>query len=401
MTDTREHSELALSASDRWVSCPGSIFLIRNIEVPPPGPEAKRGTHVHELCSTALTDFLQHKVDGTDPEIRFSLMSANYEAEEIDNARAYVQNIWKEILNQSVTNKAWGVEERFTLDDNLKIFGTVDFWCIFIDDRAKRAACVIDYKNGFNYVSEKSGQLKSYAVALRKEIRAAGKDIDYVITGVFQPRCVSAAVFRCASHTAKQLDAWEKKVYKAAHQIYVKKRPTFKVGSYCRWCPAQAICKAYSKSIETETALRVANPDELVLPAPETIPDEQLAKIILNGKRLEEFVKACNVYALNKHLSGRKLPGLKAVLGTQRRKWKEDEDLIAQSLRGLGLREDDVYQKPKLNTITAVERKLGKGKLDDLTEISEAKPVLVPLTDARVEIQDGLALLSDVETEET
>jgi hypothetical protein len=392
----REHSELSLSSSDRWVACPGSIFLIRNIEVPPAGPEAERGTKVHELCAVLLEDFLKHKLTGSDALGRVLKMQPDYEPEDTENAYNYRDTVWREVLDQSITHKAYGIEEKFVFDEKLDIYGTVDFWCIYIDDRAKRAAVICDYKNGYNYVDEESGQLKSYACALRQEIRNSGKDIDYVKTCIFQPRCLSAAPFRSAQFTVKQLSTWEKKMFKAANQIYVKKKPTFKVGSHCKWCPAKSICKAYAKEIENQTSLALISPDSVVLPAPEVIPDDKLANIVLHADAIEDFLKACKAYCLNRHLSGKPLPGLKAVLGNTRRCWKEDEAKIILGLYALGLKDEDVFQKPKINTITAVEKRVGRGKLDDLTTMSEAKPILVPSNDARLEIKDGLAMLETV-----
>lgn len=397
----REHSELALSASDRWVNCPGSVMLIRNIEVPPAGPEAAKGTKVHELCEVAVSDFLHHKLNGTNPDARFTLMSANYEPDEIENANGYRKVVWENILHESITNKAWGIEERFVFDEHLQIFGTVDFWAIFLDDRAKRIAHLCDYKNGFNYVDAKSGQLKSYACALRKEIRAAGKDIDAVRVSIYQPRCVSAEPYREATLSNKALDVWERKMLKSAHQIYIKQKPKFSVGSHCKWCPAKAICKKYGQHIEAETALKVVTPDEIVLPSPETITDEQLAKVILNADKIESFIDAAKKYALNKVLSGHALPGLKAVLGSTRRKWIDDEKKVVEVLSGsYNLQNGDLYQAPKLATLTSIEKKIGKGKLDGLTEETQAKPVLVSKLDPRVEIKDGLALLSEIESDE-
>lgn len=396
----REHAELALSASDRWVNCPGSVFLIRNITVPPAGPEADRGTRVHELCDVAVSDFLEHKRSGTDPDARFTLMSPKYAAEEQENAIQYRDTIWTELLNQTITNKAWGVEERLVFDEQLKIFGTVDFWAIYLDDRAKRAAALCDYKNGINYVDAKSGQLKSYACALRREVRAAGKDIDYVRVAIFQPRCFSAEPFRTAILSSKALDVWERKMVKAAHQIYIKQKPTFKVGTHCKWCPAKAICKKYGAHIEAETALKVVDPDEVILPSPETYAPEQLAKIVLFGDDLKAYIDDCKKYALNLHLSGRKIPNLKAVLGSTRRKWIDDEKKIVLTLEKAGLKASDIYQAPKLATLTSVEKKVGKGKIAELLEETQAKPVLVPLEDPRVEIKDGLSLLSEIESDE-
>lgn len=395
MSDEREHSELSLSDSDRWVNCPGAIFLSRKVGKQEAGPEAKRGTHVHELCAVKLEDFLQYKLEGTDPNIRATLMEPAYKEEEIVNADSYVEIIWKEILNQSITNKAWGIEERFTFDEHLDIFGTVDFWVIYYDQKGKRAVALVDYKNGFKYVDEKCGQVRSYACAIRREIRESGKDVDYVRTAIFQPRCVSAAPFRSATFTGKQLDVWEKRMYKSANQIYVKQKPKFKCGSWCRWCSARAICPAYTKSLEDKSSLALVTPREIKLPEPATLSDEVVSKLITSASMIEDFLGECKSYGLQRHAAHKPLPGLKVVLGSTKRKWISDEEKIIETLKELQVK--DIFQEPKLTTITAVEKQIGKNKLDGLTDMTTPKPVLVPLSDARVEVKDGISLLSEVD----
>ncbi len=405
--DYTAHARLSLSATDRWTNCPGSIPLCDNVPRPPSTPASDRGTHVHLGCSTYLEAFLNHKVTGADYAEAWEKLVPEYEEKELENISGYVNTIWEQVMNRSVTNKAWGIEERFVFDDKLAIFGTVDFWCIFLDDKAKRVACIVDYKNGYHYVDEKSGQLKSYACAIRREIRAAGKECDLFRTCIYQPNSSGGECFRCAQFTNKQLDAHEKRMCKAAHDIYVSQKPKFKAGKWCKWCPAQAVCKAYNKEIEVRTQLQIADPN-IVFPAPETLEDEKLVMLIQNKKALEAYLDACNAYALNRQLSGKKFAGLKAVLGSSKRGWIADESAVVEGLKALGVPEDKIYSKPKLKGITDIEKIVGKkknsdgsGKLDALTKKSEAKPCLVGIDDERPEIVNGLDMLSAVESEET
>lgn len=395
--EAHTHAELAPSKAHIWVNCPGAVFHWRNLPPQTAGEHAIRGTHVHKLCEVSVADFLQHKLTGADPDVRFHLMGTEYTAEEIANAIEYRRVIWEKILNQSVTGKAWGTEERFTFDEQLGMFGTTDFWAVYLDDRAKRAADIVDYKNGFGYVEVKGNlQLLMYACSIRKEIRAAGKDLDYVRASIFQPNA-GGEPFRSVVFTAKNLDTWEKKFYKAAHQIYVKQKPTFKTGAWCKYCPAQGVCTKYTQEIEKKTALRIVEPDKVVLPGVETLTDEQLSAICLHSDRIVEFIDAAKKHAFNRFLSGVPVPGTKVVQPEGRRGWVKDSVKVRDALVAAGI--DQWHQEPKPITITEAEKllkakKLPLNGLSAVIEKGEGKPILVPATDPRPAVANRLDLLA-------
>lgn len=183
----RAHSELGGSGALQWVNCQGSIFLARALPPQEPNESMLLGTEAHELAEMALEDFLNSKIENTDPDIRLHLSDASDEMKE--HIDAYVQFVWKELLEESITGKAYGIETPFVLNEELEMFGTVDFWAVYIDDRGKRVGVICDFKYGYHKVEvEKNPQLAFYACALRKFCQDNNKDLDYVVTAIFQPR---------------------------------------------------------------------------------------------------------------------------------------------------------------------------------------------------------------------
>lgn len=395
----RDHAVLGGSSAERWTNCPGSVFFLKTLPAEVPSEAALNGTQAHEVAEIFLKNFLDFRVTGELSPINVDGMDAMM----VEHAKGYVETLWKKVFNESVTDKAYGQEELFVIDQKLQMYGYVDTWCVYIDDRGKRVGVVCDYKYGYHFVSpDKNAQLAFYAVALREEIKRGGKDLDYVRAIIYQPRA-GGDVYRETKFSAKQLDAWKKKFFKAARTIFEEKKATLKVGSWCRWCRAQAICTKYQKELSEKSSLALIEPDVAVLASPEMLPDETLKKIILNSGRIEDFLTACKQYAKARFLDGNSIPGLKCVNGPTRRQWLKDEDRISQALQLDGV--SKVFNQ-KLRGITEIEKELvkihGKAKAKEVmanyTEASTASVILVPETDERPAITNNVNVL-DKETD--
>lgn len=283
----RAHYRLSGSSAHRWVNCFGSIALSESVPPIPPGPEAIKGTHIHDISEMALHDFLEHKLYGTDPEIRFDLLSQTEEF--FETAKAYRDKMWEKAFEFSLTGKVFGLEETFLIDKDLHMGGILDLWLIYRDDHGKLTGFVGDLKTGYHYVPvKKNSQLAFYAVALRTFAASQGKTLDRVRTAIFQPK-TEAEPYREHILSSKQLDVWEKKFFTGAHQILVKKSTKYKVGAWCEFCPGRAICPAYSKSISEKTSLKLIDPETVVLPDPKTLPDETILKLVLHGDSLTDW----------------------------------------------------------------------------------------------------------------
>ena len=391
----RGHATLGGSSALRWTNCPGSVFYIKELPPQATTEAATEGTEAHELAEKVLKNFLDHKVDGVD-----LMIPAHDDADMLDAAIAYKDAIWTKVLEEMITGKAYGVEDQVTLDKDLEMFGYIDFWAVYIDDHGKRTGVIADFKYGFNKVSvEKNAQLAFYSCALREEMRSHGKDLDRVRAIIFQPRAYGCDPYKETQFTAKQLDEWKKKFYKAANSIFVEKKPTYKVGEWCRFCPAQAVCAKYNKELTAKTALKFADRSIDVLPTPDRLSDEQLVNILRNAEAIESFVSSCKKYAMARHIEGKPLTGMKVVETKGRRKWLDNEEEVIKSLKALGLTE---ITKEKLKGIGDIEKqaKLLPNKdnvlrgMASLIQVSSGAKTLVPDEDSRPEASIGVAKFS-------
>lgn len=375
----RAHSECGGSSADRWSTCTGSVFLSRNLPLETAAEHAAQGTRAHELCEIVLEDFLNHKIDGTDPDVRSHLFKAD-DDEMLEAAYAWRDVIWDKVLQKTITNKAYSLEDTVTLSEPLGMFGSIDFWCVYTSDKGHKVLAICDFKYGYWSVDvHKNAQLAFYACALRSELKKHGKKVDYARGVIFQPRIEGKSPYKETKFTIADLDKFERKFLDAGHQIYIEKKPKFKVGDHCKFCKAQGICPTYKKEVEKNTAISFADAGETVLPDVEKLSDEQVLKIVLHEKEFKAFFSAAKKYVINRAIEKKPIEGTKLVSTKTRRKWDETIGYLIEELEGLGI--EEVYTKKPLG-ITVIEKQLAKlhGKeaskrmLSGLT--TETKPTL-------------------------
>lgn len=397
--EERDHAALGGSKADIWMNCQGSYFLTKDDPPIPATPSMLLGTAKHEAAEILITDYLEHKVKGTDPNKRAHLIKKK---DIIAAAKECVEFIWTEIFEEYVTGKAWGLEDRICIDEKLEMYGYADLWAIKIGERAKKVGVIVDFKFGHYEVDiDKNPQPAFYLVALRKEIQKLGKDIDEGVAYIFQPNDAipRESWIKKVTYSAKQLDNWEAKFYKAAEQIFVKKEAKFKVGDWCQWCSGKARCKARFEALEKKSELSLVNIKKTKLPAVETLTDDQILKIVQHKKDIEDFLKACYVHAFNKAATV-KFPGMKIVEGRGRRSWIDDEEGIITAISEAGVE----CLETKLLALTAVEKELAKklGKKEAEAFLSpylkkSAPKLLVDIDDERPEVKNTSELLTAIE----
>lgn len=352
----RLHGALGGSTASQWTNCPGSYFYRQTIPPAPPGPAAIDGTKAHEIAEIVLNDFLEHRVTGSDPDVRANLLD-DCDDDMVAAAKDYVKCLWENVLERSITGKYYGIEETFVLSKDFDMWGSADFWAVYLDDRAKRVGVIADFKYGYNQVKvEKNAQLAFYACAMQEEFIAMDKELDRVVAVIYQPRGGGEA-YKETSFSNTQLKAWKKKFMQAGAQIFIKQKPKFKVGEWCRWCRAQAVCKAYAKQVITKSDLALVDTN-ITLPQPEQMDDKAIANIVLNADMLERFIDSCKQYAISRYIKGKALPGTKAIQSKGRRAWKtEKEEEIGNTLINYGV--TNPFKK-KLRGIGEIEKELKK-----------------------------------------
>ena len=119
---------------------------------------------------------------------------------------------------------------------------------------------------------------------------------------------------------------------------------------------------------------------------PTDMTPEQIAQLVLGEKDLKGWLDAVSAYALEKALEGKEWPGLKVVEGRSNRKLA-DADEAARLLSENGYTDAAIYKPRELQTITALEKGIGKkafaGILGDLIVKPKGKPTLVADSDKR------------------
>lgn len=388
----RGHAVLGGSKASIWQQCPGSVFLLKGMPPTTPTPEMERGTFVHEVCEVILEDFLKYKMYGTDPDARRSQFAHDPEA--LASADAYVEYIYTQVLEGSISNKAWGIEDVFYLDEHLEMYGPSDFWAVYIDDKGKRVLDVTDYKNGTYPVNaENNPQIAFYLCCTRKFLQENGKDIDYAYGRIFQSNSRNEdLLYSEHKFTAKQLDTWEKKFFKAAEQIFIKKKPRYKTGDHCFFCRAKVLCTKFQKQKGVQDALVVINPKNTEFPDVSKLPPEMLKTILEKEDSVKKLFSDIRTYITDTIKNNGSFPGFKIVRSKGRRKLMDEMEIVQATLEQHGLTENDIYEKKPLGVTkleaalaakTKMKKKEAKEIITGLCTLSEGVLSLVSDNDPR------------------
>ncbi len=396
MSEERPHAEISSSKISIQLKCPGSIVLGRELPQKEATEAMLSGTKTHDLSEIALEDFLQSRISGSDPNDRIKgLLGDDPEREE--RIRGYVDAVFERGIEGSITGKVYTIEDKVTISEEFQIFGYADFWAAYKDDRAKRAAIIVDLKDGREIVKAETDQLKFLASGLLEEFRRGGIELDYVRAAIYQPRAPEAERYTEVKYSAKQLDTFKLKVLKLAEAVYLKKKYKFKTGEHCRRCRCQEICPTYGGSLQNHTSLKLLDPRAITFPEPDKIPDETLKNIVLHAGAVEDFVKACRKYALSRSINGKAIPGLKIVEGKTKR--KIDASRKAEIEAFFAAKGIDPFEK-KLKGIgklgTALKAQGLKKDLVDSFCTTGIKPLLlVAESDERPAVANALDLLKE------
>ena len=359
-----KHAFLSPSSSERWFNCTKSAWLCE--QFPDLGSVfAAEGTDAHRLCEFLLHDMLS--MPDTDP--RPGMTYYNQEMEEA--AQGYVQFIREKL-------EAWKakgalptvfVEQRVDLRAYIpESMGTSD--CVIIaDDEIE----IIDFKYGMYRVPATSLQLRIYALGACELFRNL-YDFTRVRMTIYQPRL---GVVDEASMDVEELYRWAAEELKPRAELAFAGQGNYSVGEWCRNCWARRTCR--------ELAAHQLEIAKYEFTEPPLLSDEEIADVLGRVDDLVSWATGVKEYALQAALDGRRFAGWKLVEGKSVRKFTDDA-CVAARVEAAGI---DPFEKKMLG-LTALEKKLGKrdfqNLLADLVVRSQGKPVLVPVSDKRAEM---------------
>ena len=357
------HAILSASSSDRWLHCPPSARLCETYE--DKGSDyAAEGTDAHELCEYKLKRALG--MDASDPTE--NLTWHNEEMEDCANGYAAYILEMVEAAKESCADPKVLIEQRVDFSRWVEQgFGTAD--CIIIADGTLR---ICDYKHGLGVLVDATDnpQMKCYALGAL-ELFDDIYDIDNVSMTIYQPRRQNISTFEISKDA---LYRWADEVLKPTADLAFAGDGNFLCGEWCGFCKAKHECRA-----RAEANLTLVQYD---FKLPPLLEDSEIEYILSRADELVAWASDIKEYALQQAISGKEWAGWKLVEGRSNRKYSNEEAVI-QVVTDAGF---DPYEK-KLLGITAMQKRLGKSRFDELLtayiEKPQGKPTLVPESDKR------------------
>jgi RecB family exonuclease len=245
-----EHAPLSFSASERWINCPASYQ--EGLRVPPfKGNEYTRaGTAAHLLGEQTTRDSIQSKEAKPALEaVQAMEIPPELQGEEQEEHLAAVAHYVDYLVGLRHEGYELHLEQRVQFGpDALELFGTAD--CIAVN-KEKGELRVIDYKHGRGHsvAAEHNAQLLSYLAAVLDSGTLDLAGVHRYFIEIVQPRARSE--HGIASYEVPFEEAWDhmQAMIEARKQARGQ-HPSYKMGGWCRWCPALAYCGEVRSHVE-------------------------------------------------------------------------------------------------------------------------------------------------------
>jgi hypothetical protein len=359
-----EQLKLRPSAASRWIACPASVRLSKDIPETPSGDAAMAGTAIH-----ALAEFCY--LTGDDP---MNSIGKNIEGVVMAKWHCEMAQQHLEHIHFIEANCRGGVkvEEKVTYADwdNVLLRGTADVVGIGSD-----TLYIADLKTGSGYVDQDSDQLKIYALGALMQFEL--DDVAHIQLHIVQPRHGDVRVH---TMTIEELRQWESKILVPAINATTDEnqapRPSEKA---CQYCPAKLTCPAQHEAfqlVEQQPNVTAMTKDDIQA-VMVRLSDEQISDLLSRAPIVEAFVDALRKHALERMKDGGTLPGWQLAPKRATRKWAS-EAKAKDALVEAGVPVDKLYITEFI-TPAAVEKLLAKeqrGMLEDLT-VKESSGVTI------------------------
>ncbi len=358
-----KHALLSASSAHRWLHCPPSARLSESFE--DKGSDyAAEGTDAHALCEYRLRKALGMQAEDPTESLRFHDQEmedcvagyAAYVAELLEEARRVCPDPVV-MIEQRVDFSRW-VEQGF---------GTAD--CVIIADGILH---VIDFKYGMGVLvsAEENPQMMCYALGALEAFDCL-YGVRKVRMTIYQPRRENLSTYELSK---EDLLKWADGVLKPAADLAFAGDGNYLCGEWCAFCKARKECRA-----RADANLELARYE---FKLPPLLTDEDVEDILGKVDGLVAWAADVKEYALEQAVSGKAWRGWKLVEGRANRRYT-NEAAVEQAVANAGY---DPYER-RLLGITAMQKRLGKARFDELLsayiEKPQGKPTLVPESDNR------------------
>jgi len=373
------HSEFGPSGSSRWMSCPASIKMIRDLNLPRTSNKyADYGSCAHELGAMMLID---PTVTAESQLGKVLYANVKVDKEMVKGVDEYVEHV---MSYQTQTSKL-SVENRVSLEHlQPGTFGTTD---AVITDIPNGIVHVIDLKFGRGLVEvEHNSQLELYAIGTILDLAKRGinlDDIKKVVLHIVQPRGL---------HDDGPIRLWEtsiealKEVSRRAREAIVNAcsdDPDFNPGEkQCRWCEASGICRPlaeYNLKLATGEFQEFSTLNEATFIDANKLSKDEISVLLENIQVIQDWTSSVLAHATDSLRRGELVPNYKLVRGRSIRKWDTFSDGVLEKLLlgddlDLHLDRKDIY-KEKIASPTQIEALISKDEYEKKIKPMVVKPL--------------------------
>ena len=305
------HSPLGASSAERWMNCPGSVALIKSLNLEETDEPEYRGLGIaaHEVGAYCL----KNKLDA------WEVIGEKFYEYEVDQAMAQAIQVYIDVCRPLMERESAVIyiehglayqqaDGRVTeildprADSLLKryFYGTGDFGAA---RPADKYLDVIDYKHGEGIDVDVEGnpQLMYYAFGFLQ----MHPEVETVRLRIVQPRIGYAAPVKTWIVRADYIRDWVADKLVPAMQLTEMDGGELDAGSWCRFCPAKLICPLQASLFG---AANKANPKELI-----TLSDQTIGRSYQYIAAVKAYIKALEEEAFRRLNIGGQIPGIKLV----------------------------------------------------------------------------------------
>lgn len=367
------HAKLSASSAYRWLHCPKSVVLTEGLP-DKTSDFAREGTLAHSIAEKALSDYKAYGKNAVFPPTLSErvLNNPHYYAGMTDDVQPYVDYVI-DTFEAHGREAVLEIERRVDFSEWVPCgFGTAD--ALIISDGTLE---VIDLKFGKGVMVDatENPQMMLYALGAY-DANAYIYDIENVRMTIVQPRLDHISTFEMG---VSDLLEWAGVVVKPVAQLAYKGEGFQQAGEWCRWCKLKETCRVRANIMLDMTSLREKA----------SLTDEELDYILSHAKEIQNWLSDVERGALERVAGGKPIKGWKLVEGRSNRKVADEGKLIV-AMTQAGWGEDEIFKPKELQTLTNLEKLVGKKRFaeefGDLVYKPEGKATLVPESDKRPEL---------------
>lgn len=366
-----KHALLSASSASRWLNCPKSVRLTEDIPDGESSSFAAEGTLAHAIAE----DYLREYATGKGRTVEDYVVPERFKGNPL-----FYDGMYQDVTPylEYVVSTFEGKSRVATLDIEARLdfskyvpsgFGTGD---AVIIDNGTLEICDLKFGKGVLVEAENNPQIMLYGLGALHAYDYIF-DIRNVKMTIVQPRLDHVASFVLS---ADELRDWGNNTVSPIAKLAYNGQGDQKAGDWCRWCKIKATCKARAEK-QGQTVAMMAEAE---------LTDDQICQILTASAEIKAWLSDIESHTVQRLSDGETLPGWKLVEGRSNRKIKEPEAL-AEKLLNCGVDASRIYKPQELQSLTALEKAVGKARFNELCGEFVYKPqgkaTLVPESDKR------------------